>query len=67
MVKLSFALLFGCPLVLGACASSTGKAAADVNNTLSSPEHVNESTQPQGPPGGNKTVAPGGSAAPSPK
>ena len=65
MLKISLALLMALPLALAACGDS--KTAADVNNSLSSPEHVNQSTEPQGPAGGNKTVAPGSSAAPSPK
>jgi hypothetical protein len=59
-------VLLALPLAIAACGSSNTKA-ADVNNALSAPEHVNESTEPQGPAGGNKTVAPGSSAAPSPK
>jgi hypothetical protein len=62
MLKISLALLMALPLALAACGDS--KTAADVNNSLSSPEHVNQSTEPQGPAGGNKTVAPGSSASP---
>jgi hypothetical protein len=65
MRKLSLLVLLALPLVIAACGDS--KTAADVNNTLSAPEHVNQSTQPQGPPGGNTTATPAGSAAPSPK
>ncbi|MGD0530568.1 MAG: hypothetical protein ABSE49_35870 [Polyangiaceae bacterium] len=65
MRKPTLLVLFALPLVLAACGDS--KTAADVNNTLSAPEHVNQSTQPQGPPGGNTTVTPASSAAPSPK
>jgi hypothetical protein len=64
MPKLSLGLLLALPLTIAACGGGKG---ADVNNALSAPEHTNESTEPQGPPGGNKTVAPGSSAAPSPK
>lgn len=35
-------------LSLFACDSKVGKGAADVNNTLSAPEHVNTSTEPGG-------------------
>jgi outer membrane biogenesis lipoprotein LolB len=35
-------------LVLGACATETGQKAADVNNTLSEPEHVNQAPQDGG-------------------
>lgn len=65
MRNLSLLVLFALPLVIAACGDS--KTAADVNNTLSAPEHVNQSTQPQGPPGGNTTATPAGSAAPAPK
>jgi hypothetical protein len=65
MLKVSLLMMFALPLAIAACGDS--KTAADVNNSLSAPEHVNQSTQPQGPPGGNTTVTPGSSAAPSPK
>jgi hypothetical protein len=65
MRNLPLLVLFALSLVMAACGDS--KTAADVNNTLSAPEHVNQSTQPQGPPGGNTTVTPAGSTAPSPK
>jgi hypothetical protein len=65
MLKISLLMMVALPLAIVACGDS--KTAADVNNSLSSPEHVNQSTQPQGPPGGNTTVTPSSSAAPSPK
>ena len=65
MLKTSLLALFALPLAIAACGDS--KTAADVNNSLSAPEHVNQSTQPQGPPGGNTTATPASSSAPSPK
>jgi hypothetical protein len=58
--RLALLALFALPLAVAACGDS--KTAADVNNTLSAPEHVNQSTQPQGPP-----AAPSSGAATSPK
>jgi hypothetical protein len=37
-------------LALGACSNETGRKAADVNNTLSEPEHVNQAPSDGGLP-----------------
>jgi hypothetical protein len=47
---ISLGLTCAMAFAVGACNSTAGKGAADVNNTLSAPEHVNTSTEPQGKP-----------------
>jgi ABC-type glycerol-3-phosphate transport system substrate-binding protein len=57
MLKTSLGLMAVLALTLAACGGETaGQKATDVNNTLSAPEHVNQSTEPQGPDGGSKSV-----------
>ena len=59
MLKLTLGLTAALSFTLAACGGggeSTGQKATDVNNALSEPAHTNQSTEPQGPDGGAKTV-----------
>jgi hypothetical protein len=57
MNKIFLAVVVAVPLVFCACGGSNDKGAADVNNTLKEPSHVNMSTEPDG-------AAPASSASP---
>jgi ABC-type phosphate transport system substrate-binding protein len=56
---LSLVLLGVVALCLCACSGKAGNTAADVNNKLSAPEHVNTSTEPAGK--GSTTATPASS------